>query len=138
MFEPYVLWMKDIILKLRSQGKSYREIQKIVKCSRSLVSYYVNPTGKQKHHDRQNKNRFRLRSEIKKQAGGKCQRCGYDKCIDALQFHHRDMTVKKFEISAAIWGGVKYTKKELLEELKKCDLVCANCHAEIHSTNDFS
>ncbi len=63
--------------------------------------------------------------------GGKCSCCGYDKCLDALQFHHTDPTTKTFEISQAIWYDKSHN--ELLEEMKKCKLVCANCHAEIHS-----
>lgn len=42
-----------------------------------------------------------------------------------MQFDH--LGEKQFEISQAIW-----TKSLLLvvEEIAKCDLVCANCHAE--------
>ena len=29
--------------------------------------------------------------------GGKCCICGYDKCIDALVFHHRDPSIKEFK-----------------------------------------
>lgn len=61
-------------------------------------------------------------------AGGKCIKCGYNKCKDALHFHHlRD---KSFELSKRTLA--KKTEKEVLEEFKKCILVCANCHAEIH------
>ncbi|MCK4793173.1 MAG: hypothetical protein KAV87_56100 [Desulfobacteraceae bacterium] len=31
--------------------------------------------------------------------GGKCEMCGYDRCIDALEFHHRDLSKKEFGIS---------------------------------------
>ena len=31
--------------------------------------------------------------------GGRCQICGYDKCIEALEFHHLDPTRKDFGIS---------------------------------------
>jgi hypothetical protein len=58
--------------------------------------------------------------------GGKCQRCGYDKCLEALSFHHRDPSLKDPK-----WNkGWKLEK--LAAELEKCDLVCHNCHAEIH------
>lgn len=123
--------MKELILKLRKQGKSYREIQKEVKCSRSLISYYLNPQGKTKWIARQTKNRFRKKAEYKMNAGGKCSLCGYDKCLDALQFHHTDPKSKKFEITHAIWYDKSH--EEIIEEMKKCILVCANCHAEIHA-----
>ena len=60
--------------------------------------------------------------------GGKCERCGYDKCIDALEFHHLDPTEKEITIS----GNIKSLKK-LKKEVDKCILVCSNCHKEIHS-----
>jgi hypothetical protein len=61
--------------------------------------------------------------------GGKCRRCGYDKCIRALHFHHRDPAVKSFEIG----GNISCTWTVLQPELDKCDLLCANCHAEEES-----
>ena len=129
--------MKEKILELRNQGMSYREIQKVLGCSRSLVSYYVNPDGKQKHRDRQNQNRYRKRTEYKTMLGGKCSHCGYNKCQDALQFHHIDPSTKKFTISDSIWGKGGVTEEEIFEEIKKCDLLCANCHCESHSHHNF-
>jgi hypothetical protein len=61
--------------------------------------------------------------------GGKCTRCGYDKCFDALEFHHRDPEAKEFTI-----GHRRGLKEETLrKEVEKCDIVCRNCHAEIHA-----
>ena len=62
--------------------------------------------------------------------GGKCQICGYNKCLAALSFHHRDPTLKKFNISKMYHlSTVSY---DLAVELSNCILVCANCHFEIH------
>lgn len=61
--------------------------------------------------------------------GGACLDCGYSKCMAALQFHHRDPKAKKFAFSLA---GVTRSWAKLKVELDKCDLVCANCHAERH------
>ena len=59
--------------------------------------------------------------------GGACERCGYDKCLTSLHFHHRDVTKKEFGI------GTRLVKFETLKpELDKCDLLCANCHGEEH------
>jgi hypothetical protein len=57
----------------------------------------------------------------------KCSKCGYDKCFHAIDFHHRDPKEKKFNI-----GSMLRTKitPENLEELAKCDPLCANCHRE--------
>ena len=61
--------------------------------------------------------------------GGKCEKCNYDKCIDALEFHHIDPSIKDKN-----FGNLKLRKwEDQQKELDKCILVCANCHREIHS-----
>jgi len=71
------------------------------------------------------------RRRVKQQAvdykGGKCSRCGYDKCLAALHFHHRDRSTKKYELSIS----QKTFLQSVRDELDKCDLLCANCHAEV-------
>lgn len=128
--------MKDQILNLRKEGKTYREIEKVLGCSRSLISYYVNPATKKQSLQRQNRNRFSRRTKYKMLLGGKCSTCDYNRCLDALHFHHKDPTTKLFSISDAIWQG-KFTEKQIVDEVQKCTLLCANCHAEVHSENDF-
>jgi len=61
--------------------------------------------------------------------GGKCEKCGYNKCIEALQFHHRNPEEKSFGLSQS---GNTRSWQEYLNEVMKCDLLCANCHAEEH------
>ena len=61
--------------------------------------------------------------------GGKCVRCGYKKCVRALEFHHLDPDGKDFPVSSR---GACKSWERIKEELGKCILVCANCHAEIH------
>lgn len=60
--------------------------------------------------------------------GGACERCGYDKYFGALQWHHIDPTVKEFSISANRGKSIEQLRKET----EKCQLLCANCHAEAH------
>lgn len=55
--------------------------------------------------------------------------CGYSKCKEALDFHHVNPNEKDFNISGS--HSRSWEKIEL--ELKKCVLLCANCHREIHS-----
>ena len=62
--------------------------------------------------------------------GGECITCGYSKCIAALHFHHRDPKLKSFELGCNTI--LNYSFETVIEEIDKCDLVCANCHAEIH------
>ena len=139
MYRTLLIVMKEQILKLRSEGKTYREIEKLIGCSRSLIAYYVNPDGKRMLRERQHRNRFRLRTKYKQMLGGKCCLCGYNKCMDALHFHHKDESKKLFEISDAIFSRRhgKHSDEDIQNEVQKCMLVCANCHHEIHSKNNF-
>lgn len=61
--------------------------------------------------------------------GGRCQICGYNKCNDALEFHHIDPEEK--EIDPAKLRGLKWEHQKA--ELDKCILLCSNCHREVHS-----
>ncbi len=49
--------MKEEILKLRNQGKSYNEIVRILGCSKGTVSYYCGDEQKQKTDTRRRKRR---------------------------------------------------------------------------------
>lgn len=62
--------------------------------------------------------------------GGRCQKCGYDKCMDALEFHHLDPAVKEEQPSRLkqVTDEARWKK-----ELDKCILLCSNCHRETHS-----
>lgn len=62
--------------------------------------------------------------------GGCCALCGYDKCQQALQFHHLKPDEKLFNISHK---GMCRSWDKMLEEAKKCVLLCANCHAEVEN-----
>jgi len=80
--------------------------------------------------------RFRiseLRREVKLKCieykGGKCIKCGYDKCPSALIFHHINPNEKDFGISES---GYSRSFEKCKPELDKCILVCNRCHAEIH------
>lgn len=64
--------------------------------------------------------------------GGKCVKCGYDKCEGALQFHHRDPAEKEFTLSKINLNDTNFSFEKILIEVEKCDLLCANCHAEEH------
>lgn len=60
--------------------------------------------------------------------GGKCERCGYNKCIDAFDLHHNNPSEKEFD-----WRSMRRKSKEILyKELDKCSLLCSNCHRELH------
>lgn len=67
-----------------------------------------------------------LRAWIRRlKVGQKCLQCPEDDPI-TLEFHHRNPTKKIAGIGEMISKG--YSKDVIREEIKKCDLLCANCH----------
>lgn len=72
----------------------------------------------------------RRKRELIKLKGGGCQLCGYNKNEAVLSFHHRDPTTKSFGIDTRRIGNNCW--KVVLAEAEKCDLLCANCHLELH------
>ena len=80
------------------------------------------------------KRRRKLKEELVKYKGGKCEECGYKKCIAALEFHHKDHTQKDFSVSST---GSTMSLDRLKKEVDKCLLVCSNCHKEIHHEQGY-
>lgn len=78
-----------------------------------------------------------VRSRIKKWAleykGGKCEKCGYNKCTHALELHHINPKEKDFCLSDR---NIKLDWQAIKKELDKCILVCSNCHREIHANEE--
>lgn len=74
--------------------------------------------------------RRRAKRRLVQEAGGRCQLCGYDRCMAALEFHHLDPMQKSFELSLK---GAARSLAVLREEASKCALLCANCHAEVEA-----
>jgi hypothetical protein len=67
--------------------------------------------------------------EVIELMGGKCVKCGYDKCVAALEFHHPDPTKKDQEN----WRAIRNRGKDYLrEQTKECIILCSNCHKELH------
>jgi hypothetical protein len=59
-----------------------------------------------------------------------CEVCGYNSHPSALEFDHIDPATKTYSPSYTIslsWGA-------MLEEIAKCRVLCANCHA-VHTYN---
>ena len=76
--------------------------------------------------EREKKNYLERRKYIKEYKLSKgCSICGYNKCAAALEFHHNGN--KGFRIGIAN-RGLKTIKKEI----EKCELLCSNCHRELH------
>lgn len=63
--------------------------------------------------------------------GGKCQCCGYNSCLEALDLHHIDPSKKEIAFGKIIANPKGWNT--IVKELRKCILVCSNCHREIHA-----
>ena len=79
------------------------------------------------------KRRWKAKCELVTAAGGKCHRCGWGEHPAALQFHHIDPVNKKFALTG---NNLLKEKNFYKEELTKCILLCANCHAIEHQNGD--
>jgi hypothetical protein len=59
-----------------------------------------------------------------------CRACA-EKSHDCLQAHHRNPKTKKHTVALIVRGS--YAEKTIIEELKKCICLCANCHMKLHA-----
>jgi len=97
------------------------------KCDRIYHSMY------EKDHPRERKAyttkiRVRQRDEIRQlKESTPCKDCGMKFAFYQMQFDHVDRSTKKFNV-AALLNSARTTA--LKEEIAKCDIVCANCHAK--------
>ncbi len=68
--------------------------------------------------------------------GACCTQCGYNKSLNALDFHHPDPAKKEFGIAKAVtrytWKTVGDLEDYIVEEIEKCEVLCANCHRDHH------
>lgn len=82
------------------------------------------------NYEAQQKRALARKHELIMLKGGKCEICGYSKNYAALSFHHLDPTQKELSLDARTLSG---SRMEILkDEVSKCQLLCQNCHMEIH------
>jgi len=111
----------DISTRRREMGEdAWREYKKIQGNNKNLRGRLKNP---EKYVNRE----VNVKQRLVDYKGGKCKECGYDKCLGALEFHHRDPKKKDFGISSN-----HRSFENLRIEADKCDLLCNRCHMEIH------
>lgn len=83
------------------------------------------------------RNRKLLKAHYKKLLGGKCARCGYSNSFSALDWHHVDPLLKQNNVSQLV-DSVARDDKEMIDELDKTILLCANCHREFEAGEWFA
>jgi len=118
---------KENILKLRAEGKTYREIQQQLGCSKSTISYHLGYGQKEKTHRRTRERRKDIRKRlIDYKSGIPCLDCGKRYPHYIMDFDHVSGQKISSVSSMIKWGSWD----EILEEINKCELVCSNCHRE--------
>lgn len=124
------------INELYQSGLTANEVGKNLGISKKTILKYLENVRSRKLTENQLKSNkvqqviiWRRKAKIKlvEYKGGECERCGYKKCIDALEFHHKNPSEKDFTISGKSWSF-----ERLKKEVDKCIMVCSNCHKEIH------
>jgi hypothetical protein len=130
---------KEIILKLRSEGKKHREIAELLNCNQSLIYYYLEHSKNLEKFKNKRKNKefneVRVISVNKSKARNRkvvldylethpCIDCGITD-VRVLEFDH----VRGTKIDC-VSVGVKdsWSVEKLTEEINKCEVRCANCH----------
>lgn len=99
--------------------------------------HYTNMTDEQrkeyntKSYKYQKQQRNKRKIELVLLKGGKCECCGYNKNLSVLQFHHINPKEKLFCLTTRELFAK--SMDVLINEANKCQLLCANCHAEHHN-----
>ena len=98
-------------------------------CGRSCKNRYTNY-----HHqsyERQQERGKERKLKLMDMMGGKCTACGYKRNYAALEFHHVDPGQKLLQLDMRSLANLQWDL--ILSEARKCRLLCANCHAELHN-----
>lgn len=109
------------------------------KIAKPITEYYRKTNGGYQSYCRScnSKNSSERQRDFKQSCvdykGGKCEICGYNKCIEAFDFHHINPKEKDFTIAHLRWTSWLKNKDKITSELNKCMLLCANCHREMHA-----
>jgi hypothetical protein len=97
-------------------------------CSRQCKNRDTNVRNQ--NYVAQNARGLRRKIELVLRCGGRCMECGYDRNLAALTWHHENPAQKSFDLDLRSLSNRSMAMIEV--EVRKCRLLCANCHAEAH------
>ncbi len=129
-----MVWRKEDRLKFKKNNPDYQK-EYYLKNKTQKLEYqriYENKNKealKKKYKNRWQKNKEVYETIMKELKINGCAICGYNKCINSLDFHHANPNDKKFQIGKRTLG---WSPNKLVDELNKCILLCKNCHYELH------
>jgi transposase len=118
--------MKEHIIRLYSEGKSYRQIEAILGCSKSTIAYHVGKGQREKTHVRTSRSRTTAKRKLWKYK----ETMGCTDCKEMYPHYMLDFDhLPEFEkVDSPAQLIHRYSWKRALEEIAKCEVVCANCH----------
>ncbi len=111
--------------KFRPQSRSCTDCYRAYRRKYHLENREKVNAYKRKYARRKRKEMSDFLNKIKEDSG--CIDCKNKLRSYQLHFDHLPKYTKKFNISEFKWSKVN---KELMDEIAKCEVVCANCHAE--------
>jgi hypothetical protein len=112
--------------KNKAEDKRHSECKE---CHRELRKKYYKKNAKlEKQRIAERKKALRKQVEDYK-VGRECVLCGEDHPA-CLQFHHRNRKTKEWDVSQMPSHGLSWER--ILGEIKKCDVLCFNCHMKLH------
>lgn len=122
----FIIWinnnMKCLICEKSLEGRQKKF------CSSKCKSMLAN-NKLQNYQAQQTRGKIRKKKLIEMK-GGCCEKCGYNKSLAALSFHHLNPNLKKFQLDIRNLSNRKW--EMIIEEFNECELLCFNCHMELH------
>ena len=115
--------------------KTEKALSEFYKRKRGDYSGYCKQCVLEQTRERQRHRGLEMKIKYINLAGGKCSRCGYNKNLASLVFHHVKEETKEFELSMRELSG--YSEKKIMKEFEKCIVLCHNCHSEEHNPHLF-
>ena len=116
---------KEEIIRLHKEGKSYRQIQEILGCSKGTISYHLGMGQKEKSISRKRMIRSRVTAFLQEYKQSRaCADCKENYPYWMLDFDH--LGDKSFNLSA--YRNFSVNMEIIKKEVEKCEVVCANCH----------
>lgn len=116
---------RDQILYLDEKGEPYKEYRQ----EYEQIWRYHHSEHLEEYENNRNINRREKWKNFMKDK--KCNKCGFND-PRALQWHHLDPNNKSFNITTSVYSR-KHSWTDILNEISKCECLCANCHFITHS-----
>ena len=121
---------KKAIHQLKENSSlNQKDIAALLGCAASLVTYHLSERSRTKSLKLNVIRRRKAIRLLKEEHGGGCLVCGYNKCMEALEFDHLEPNNKAFSLAS----NSNLSPEALRKEADKCVLLCANHHRERHA-----